>query len=668
MCGIAGIVAFQAKAEIDVARLKRMRDVLAHRGPDEEGMYVRGRVGLAHRRLSIIDLQSGQQPMCSEDRNVWITYNGEIYNYKELRATLRGRGARFRTQSDTEVILAAYQSYGEGCVEHLHGMFAFAIWDAHRKRLFMARDRLGIKPLYYAVTDTEFLFGSEIKALLAAGTITPRFNAAVLPEFLANRYVGGASTFYQGIYKLLPGHTLSLTSGSTPATKRYWELPREIDESRLSMKQQALQVRTRLEEAVRAHLISDVPLGLFLSGGVDSTALAVLTGRFTREPVKTFSVGYGDSRYSELDWARVAAAAAGAEHREVVVTPEEFMEALPRLIWHEDEPIAFPSSVPLYYVSRLAREHVKVVLTGEGSDELFLGYNRYRVTAWNYHLGGPYAAAVPAPVREVIARLVRHLPHRLGRYAERTFLALPPDERNLFGVNFSEFGPAMQERLLGSAAFSQMHDPYENILRAFDLAPGGILERMGHADLQTYLVELLMKQDQMSMAASIESRVPFLDDHFVEYVAAMPGRYKIRGWRTKAVLREALSDVVPSAILRRRKKGFPTPLAQWLRDVYHPVVEEFVTGPRALERGFFEPAFLKRLAEEHRSGKRNHADRLWLLMNLEMWQRVFMDGEAPDDVLGRNVPRLRHLTVVPVKNAHDDAGSPQTARVSASGR
>jgi len=342
--------------------------------------------------------------------------------------------------------------------------------------------------------------------------------------------------------------------------------------------------------------------------------------------VRTFSVGFEEAGANELPYARLAAQAAGAEHREVVVSPAQFFDTLPRLVWHEDEPIAFPSSVPLYFVSRLAREHVKVVLTGEGADELFLGYNRYRVTAWNERLGRAWRRFLPEVARRGVARGVRALPARARRYAERTFLTVPPGPRHLFYDNFAVFPQALQEGLFRDRALAGA-DPHAELMRAFTAAEGGTLERASAVDLQTYLVELLMKQDQMSMAASVESRVPFLDHELVEFAARLPTRHKLHGWTTKAVLRRALRDVVPAAILTRPKMGFPVPVGRWLRGPFWGVVEEFVVGPRALDRGLLSPDAVRRLADDHRAGRAEHGMRLWLLVNLEIWRRILLDGE-----------------------------------------
>ena len=633
MCGIAGIVKLDPTEIVEEARLKRMRDVLRHRGPDGEGLWIEGPVGLGHRRLAIVDVAGGLQPMSSDDGQAWVVYNGEIYNHARIRARLEARGHRYRTRSDTESLLHLWQEHGPAAVERLDGMFAFALWDRGQRRLLLARDRLGIKPLYYARTDHELLFASEIKAILAVMPARPRFNAAVLPEFLATRYVAGEETFFEGIRKLMPGHTLTWSPGQAPRARRYWHLPSEVSAERPSLATAARDVRTRLEAAVRSHLMSDVPLGVFLSGGIDSSGLAGLMAPMVPEPIRTFSVGFAEAEADELPYARMAARAAGAIHREVVVSAGEFFRELPRLVWHEDEPIAFTSSVPLYFVSRLAAEDVKVVLTGEGADELFLGYNRYRVAAWNLALGRAWERVVPAGLRGAARRAVAAAPGRLGRYARRSFLAWPADPRALFYENFSVFAPAAQERLLADRSRLTARDPYAAGLACLEAAPGGALERMSHADMQTYMVELLMKQDQMSMAASIESRVPFLDNGLVNHVAALPASLKLRGWRTKAVLRRALADVVPPAILTRKKMGFPVPLGRWLAGDFARVAEEFVAGPRARERGLFEPVALRMLVDEHRAGAAENAERLWLLLNLEIWQRIFLDGEEPATVM-----------------------------------
>lgn len=643
MCGIAGILKFNPQETIDQNRLLAMRDSLWHRGPDEGGILTDGRAALAHRRLSIIDLATGQQPMANRDQTVWISYNGEVYNFRELRTRLEALGARFSTRSDTEVVLRAYEFYGEDCVEHLHGMFAFAIWDAPKQRLFLARDRLGIKPLYFAISDSQLLFGSEIKAILAEGSVRPEFNRGVLPEFLASRYVTGTETFFKGINKLLPGHTLSWTASTGFRKRRYWKLSAAPQGPERSRADYVDMVRTSLKDAVQSHIIADVPCGLFLSGGLDSSILASLMTQVSSDPVHSFSVAFSEAHANELDYARLAAQHAGTHHHEVLVSPESFFSALPHLVWHEDEPIAWTSSVPLHAVSRLARDHVKVVLTGEGSDELFLGYDyRYRVTHWNRRFGAMYEK-LPRALRNGVASAIRGLPGGARRYAERTFLALDTDPRHMFFENFSVFRHELRNALL-SPEHGFTENPHVNALKHYHAAGDDALQCMSHADLQTFLVELLMKQDQMSMAASIESRVPFLDHRLVEQVATIPAHEKLRFWQTKALLRDAVKDLVPRAILERRKMGFPVPTSDWLRGKYWPVVEEFVLGGRALERGHFNGDIVQRLAHEHRAGRADHGERLWLLINLEMWQRLFIDGEKPGDLYPRQKPVLSEFT------------------------
>jgi asparagine synthase (glutamine-hydrolysing) len=635
MCGIAGIIRLDPRETVDEARLKRMRDVLRHRGPDGEGLWIDGPAGLAHRRLAIVDVVGGVQPLANEDDSVWITYNGEIYNHAALRSGLEAKGHRYRTRSDTETVVHLYEEEGDRCVEQLRGMFAFALWDRSRQRLLLARDRLGIKPLYYAFTDGELLFASEIKAILTARAERPALNEAAIPEFLATRFLAGDATFFRGVWKLPPGHVLSWSREAGPRRRRYWSLPLGTDESPAELAERAADLRERLEAVVRSHLMSDVPLGLFLSGGLDSTGIAALMAPMVADRIRTFAVGFDDGPSNELPYARLASRAIGSEHREVVLSPGDFLAALPRLIWHEDEPIAFPSSIALHFVSQLAQPHVKVVLTGEGSDELFMGYNWYRVTAWNERLDRPYRRLVPGAVRAGVRDAVPYLPAPLRRYVRRTFLALTPDVRTVFYENFSVFPESARRALLLDPRTADRVDPYREQMRCFMEGSGTTLDRMSRADLQTYLVELLMKQDQMSMAASIESRVPFLDHELVEHVVRIPDRFKVHGWTTKMVLREALRDRVPREILRRRKLGFPVPFGRWARERFGPAIRDLILGPRARARGLFDADSLARLVRQHDAGAVDHADRLWLLLNLELWQRIFLDGEDPTAVAVR---------------------------------
>jgi asparagine synthase (glutamine-hydrolysing) len=631
MCGIAGIVASDRLRDCERARLPRMRDVLTHRGPDEAGAWLDDRAALGHRRLSIVDLATGSQPLGNEDGTIQIVFNGEIYNHAALRPELEAAGHRYRTRCDTEAIVHAYEEWGDECVHRFRGMFAFAIWDAPRRRLLLVRDRLGIKPLYWAVRDGRLIFASEIKAILESGLVGPRANETALSELLGTRYLSGEETLFEGIYKLLPGHLLVYEDGQV-ATRQYWDVPLDAapDAPAPAGREWVARFRALLEESVRLRLMADVPLGMFLSGGLDSSAIAAIMARQIDRPLQTFSVAFQEEAFSELAFAREVARAVGAEGHEVVVGAREFFAALPRLVWHEDEPIAHPSSVPLYFVSALARDHVTVVLTGEGSDELLAGYGKYPRALANWRLGGVYARVAPEPVRRWISdRVVPALPARLARYARRSFLTVDHTPEAAFFDNFAAVPIARQRDLLDrrlrpSATRERAYATSRNWL---DRASGRpLLERVLYADIKTYLVELLMKQDQMSMAASIESRVPFLDHKLVEFVATMPSAWKLSGFTTKRVLREAAKDLLPASILQRRKMGFPVPFTLWTRGAWHGVVRDVLLDRRARERGVFEPAQVARLLDDHVAGRSEVGDVLWSLLNLELWYRTWIDG------------------------------------------
>ena len=633
MCGIAGIVAVDRLGHDAAARATQMRDVMSHRGPDESGLHVDDHAALAHRRLSIVDLSSGQQPLSNEDGSIWVIFNGEIYNHGDVRRELEAYGHAYRTKSDTETIVHAYEQWGDDCVHRLRGMFAFAIWDAPRRRLLLVRDRLGIKPLYWSRTSSALLFGSEIKALLSSGLITPEANAAVLPEVLATRYTSGDQTMFRGIHKLMPGHLMVFEDG-TLTTRQYWDLPgRDAGSAQPASDDPVRRFRELLDESVRLRLMSDVPLGMFLSGGIDSSAIAALMARMINRPLQTFSVAFKDRAFNELGYARDVARAIGAVSHEVVIDEGDFFGALPKLLWHEDEPIAHPSSVPLYFVSALARQHVTVVLTGEGSDELLAGYGKYPRVALNWRAGSIYERTLPAALRHAIARgLLPVLPSRLARYARRSFLAMDRSPEAMCFDNFASIRLADQQRLLSPAlreSATRAH-AYGASLGYFD-APGGastLLDRLLYTDMKTYLVELLMKQDQMSMAASIESRVPFLDHKLVEYAATLPDHWKLKGWTTKRILRESMKDLLPASILNRPKMGFPVPFAGWTRGAWNSVARDVLLDRRSRERGLIDPAAVDCLLTDHAAGRTDGGDRIWSLLNLELWHRTFIDQEG----------------------------------------
>src|SRR5579862_2414484 len=641
MCGICGILTVEPRLP-GRSLLERMRDSIAHRGPDGAGLYLAPGVGLGHRRLSIVDVAHGQQPMYSEDQRFVIVYNGAIFNHPTLKPELEATGVRYRTRSDTETVLHLYERFGERAVERMRGMFALAIWDCRERTLYLARDRYGVKPLYYVhSSDGTLVFGSEIKALLPALGRSVALNREVLPDFLANHSPSGEATLFEGIRRLPPGHTLTWQDGRI-SLRQYWDI--EFDDTRPaprpgSQAERAIveEYRERFTEAVRLRLMSDVPLGMFLSGGIDSAAITALMSTLVKEPIRTFSVAFAEREANELEYARCVASAYRTEHREIVVSPAEFFAELPRLVWHEDEPIAHPSSVALYFVSRLAAQHVKVVLTGEGSDETLAGYTRYPVTAYNARLGAIYRRLLPGFARRGLRRVLESLPmtSRVRQRAARTFLTRGSDLDELYFDNFAVFSRAAQHDILLPELRAELGaiDPYAAYHRALERVAGKpLVSQLLYADAKTYLHELLMKQDQMSMAASIESRVPFLDHPLTEWVAALPQAMKLRGTTTKWILREAMSGRLPPPVLARRKMGFPVPVGAWLRAKWRPLLEEYVSGPRLRDRGLFDRCAIERLVGEHLRGV-NHSERLWALLTFEIWARVFLDGEAPGSLV-----------------------------------
>jgi len=637
MCGICGIVIPDGSSRtIDEGAFTRLRDTITHRGPDGYGVFVEPGVALGHRRLSIVDVVHGTQPMASEDGSLQLIYNGEVFNHPSLMAQLQADGVQYRTHCDTETVLHIFERRGEAAPEELRGMFAYAVWDRRTRTLTLARDRFGVKPLYYALLDDGTLvFGSEMKAILASGMVRASLRENALPDYLANHATTGEGTLLAGIKRLLPGHTLVWRNGEI-RTRRYWDLRFEAEAEETRPDAELIEeYRDRLKEAVRLRLMADVPLGAFLSGGIDSATITALMSQLVDEPIKTFSVGFAEREANELAYARIVAKAFKTDHHEVLVTPEQFFGALPTLVWHEDEPIAHPSSVALNFVSRLAAERVKVVLTGEGSDETLAGYGRYRKTILNMRLGGAYQAATPAPIRSLVRHGLEALPaSRTRQRALRTFFARPATLEALYLDNFAVFSREEQRSLIAADVRRRLAtlDPYAT---ATELMAGSdaktLLDRLLYVDTKTYLHELLMKQDQMSMAASIESRVPFLDHPLVEFTARLPERLKLRGGTTKYILREAMRDVLPSEILTRGKMGFPVPIGSWLRGPYRKIVDELVLSPRALERGLLDPAAIRGIVARHQAGE-DHSERLWSLVNLEIWHRVVVDGEPADQL------------------------------------
>jgi asparagine synthase (glutamine-hydrolysing) len=635
MCGIAGILEFGEKEHVDSSALRRMCDVMAHRGPDDDGIFTQGRIGLGMRRLSIVDLATGHQPLSNEDGSIWVVFNGEIYNHRALREDLISRGHGYRTQSDTETIVHLYEEYGKDCVRHLRGMFAFAIWDARRKSLFIARDRLGIKPLYYRLSDHNLLFGSEIKVLLAYLDVPRDFNRTALPEYLAFGYLSSDETFYHGVRKLMPGHRLEINERGELHVEKYWDLLPPAEDKAHDERYYVESYRELLEGAVNSHLMSDVPLGVFLSGGLDSSAVAALMTKIRREPIETFSVGYAEQTYSELPYARTVAQHLKSVHREVLVSREDFVGALPKLIWHEDEPIVWPSSVALFFVAQLARERVKVVLTGEGSDETLAGYSRYAFTLKNIAFDRAYRGFVPRALRRSIRDSIATsswINATARRKLSHTFLGLDGESWTSFYLDnfFSAFNQKDQRSLLTDDFGHEIEAgcAYRNVLRYWEQSSGELLQRLLYTDIKTYLVELLMKQDNMSMAASIESRVPFLDHVLVEWAMQVPANIQIHGMAGKRILKKAMENLLPHSIIYRPKLGFPTPWSGWLVGAQLDDIERLLLEPRSMNRGFFQRAAVEKLFREHRARYRDHYDRIWRLLNLEIWHRVCLEGES----------------------------------------
>src|SRR5579884_1567150 len=608
MCGIAGFIDFSGGSN-SLGVLKRMLDRIRHRGPDGHGVYQDGPVYLGHRRLSIIDVAGGAQPMANETESVWITFNGEIFNHAALRPALEQSGHRYKTRCDTETILHAYEQKGSACVKDFRGMFSFAIWDADERKLLCARDRLGIKPFYYFRNGRAFVFGSEIKALLAHPEVAATLDDSLLAEYLTFGYINGEETLFQGIRKLMPGHTLTLDAASGEIKiEQFWDVPKAQPENR-SEEEWISECRQRLEETVRLRLMSDVPLGMFLSGGVDSSAIAALMKRMRREPVKTFSVGYKEGAYSELSYAREVSSAIGTDHHEIVVGMEDFFNALPHLVWHEDEPIAWPSSIPLYFVSRLASEHVKVVLTGEGSDELFGGYHRYQHYLFNRRWSDRYSAA-PARLRALVRDGIsnsRMLSANLRRKLQHTFLGREDTVESLQLDNFyGAFSAEERSRMLKA---KPGRDPYRSYLDYWNARQASV-------------------QEQMSMAASIESRVPFLDHPFVEFSTRVPDNLKIRNGQGKYILKRAVEDLLPREIIYRKKMGFPTPLRQWFRDRRAEPLFALLVNRNKMLAEYVDLAFVENLIERQRSGAEDCTDRLWRLLNLQIWGDIFLSGDG----------------------------------------
>lgn len=623
MCGIAGLADLSGRGRVDEGLLARMTAVLAHRGPDGEGYHADGPVGLGHRRLAIIDLSTGAQPMASADGRLWITFNGEIYNFRELRRDLERRGGwSFQTASDTEVILAAYDAWGASCLRRLRGMFAFALWDAPRRRLLLARDRVGIKPLVYARHGDRFLFASELKALVEDRAVPRELDWEALAEYLTLGYIGAPRTIFRAIRKLPPASYLLLEVDSGRQTvHRYWDLEFRPDERR-SETEWMEGLRAHLADAVQSHLVADVPVGAFLSGGMDSSTVVALMARAQDRPVRTFSIGFDQADFDELAWAREVAGGYQTDHYEMVVKPDA-MEALPRLVWQFDEPFADSSALPTYYVAKITREHVTVALSGDGGDENFAGYRRYaRALALHRRLdGGPGRLARP------LLALASHL--MPGGVRGQGYLALlgAPGLERYFRMVALQTEAALGD-LLGPEARSHL-SPTVDGTSFRRLADAGrvedFLSALQYVDVHTYLPDdILTKVDRTSMLVSLEARVPLLDHVLMEYLATMPSSLKLRDGRGKYLLKRVMAEALPAGVLERPKMGFGVPLAVWFRGEVREYARDVLLSRRAAERGLVAQPAVKRLLAEHAAG-RDRSALIWTLLGLEEWARRWLD-------------------------------------------
>jgi asparagine synthase (glutamine-hydrolysing) len=626
MCGIAGTLFFERARPVDSALLERMGAVLEHRGPDDAGVYRDGPVGLVSRRLAIVDLSpAGHQPMASADGRLWITYNGEIYNFPLLRAELERQGVTFRSRTDTEVILALYERYGPECLGYLRGMFAFAVWDRQQGTLFIARDRLGKKPLVYYHDAERLLFASEPKAILQDPEVPVEADLEAIHHYLTYGYVPSPCSAFRHLRKLPAAHYLLVRDGRV-SVRRYWSLrytpKRGESEARLAEELGAL-----LEEAVRLRLISDVPLGALLSGGIDSSMVVALMRRVASGPVRTFSIGFDRPEYDELAYARQVARRFETDHHDLVVKPDA-VTLLPRLVWHYNEPFADSSAVPSFVLCEMARGFVTVALNGDGGDEAFLGYDRYLGTVlagWQDRIPGPMRQAAVGAARLLPRGAPKSLAYRVRRFVEP--LGLEPGRRYARWISCFADGEKADLYAPEMAAAVGRQDSLALLDAAYAASDApSFLERTVHADVQLYLPDdLLVKMDIASMAHSLEVRSPFLDHRVMEFAASLPPRLKLRGLTPKYLVRRLMKGVLPEAILRRKKMGFGVPIDHWFRHELGEMAHDVLLGERARTRGYFRPEVVRRYLDEHRAGRAHHHFRLWSLLVLELWHRAFLD-------------------------------------------
>ena len=628
MCGITGFINKDKSApnrEREIL-LDKMCKVITHRGPDEQGMTVEGRAALGMRRLSIIDLKSGQQPIYNEDRSKCIVFNGEIYNYRELKSELESLGYRFKTNSDTETIIHAYEEFGAGCLEKLRGMFAFAIWDKKDESLFIARDRVGKKPLFYSLFPSgEFVFGSELKCLLAHGGVSKDIDYSALDAYLTFGYVPEEFCIFRDVKKLLPGHFLTFKGGAIKI-EQFWDFKYEEITEIKSEEEYIDELREKIFDAVKVRLISEVPLGAFLSGGVDSSAIVGMMSQILDKPVKTFSIGFNEDSFDELKYARVAAKHFETEHHEFIVTPE-LIDTIDELVWHFDEPFSDPSSMPTFMVSKMARDYVTVVLSGDGGDELFAGYTRYVIDKKRSGL-----EKLPSALRKGLLQPISEaLPH--GTKGKNFLYNSSLDSIDRYIDSISQFGKLKKKALYSDKFRARLNGTLNHAESVFQnlgqsISTGNPVDNLLYLDSKTYLPsDILTKVDRMSMAASLEARVPLLDQELIDFVTQkIPTSLKLKGVETKYIFKRALEGIVPKEILYREKQGFGVPIGEWINVQLREKIHDTLLEKRTLERGYFEPKYIRLLLEEHSKKRRDHSYALWVLWMLELWQRRYIDS------------------------------------------
>jgi asparagine synthase (glutamine-hydrolysing) len=628
MCGICGVYSID-ESHVDKNLLRQMCTVIKHRGPDDEGIFLDDYIGLGMCRLSIIDLETGHQPIHNEDESIWIVFNGEIYNYRELRQFLEQKKHRFYTLSDTEVIIHLYEELGDDCVTMLNGMFAFAIWDSNKKKLLLARDRIGIKPLHYIILNDKLIFGSEIKSILQDADVKREVNLEALHHFLAFEYVPAPETMFRGIKKLLPGHILICEKGNV-SLKKYWDLKFQ-NHNKQPVSYYSDRIYDLLKKSVERRLISDVPLGAFLSGGIDSSSVVGLMTELTDDQVKTFSIGFEEQSYNELKYAKIVAEHFETEHYEEIITPDA-VNLVNKIIQYLDEPFADVSVFPTYLVSELARKHVTVVLSGDGGDEQLAGYDWYVASKLDR-----YYRKAPAVLRNGVTKIIQKLPptpqkkglvNMLKRFAEGS--SLPIDGRHIRWQYF--ITDKEREHLYTNNLNGELHN-----LSSFDLInkyylrdnANDKLSKEQYVDIKVYLPDdILVKVDRMSMANSLEARVPFLDHEFVEFLATIPSNLKLHGLTTKYILKKTMSRLLPREIIYRKKQGFSIPMKNWLRDDLRNLMLDVLSEKRIKENGFFNYDYVNKIMQQHLEGKRNNAHQLWALMTFELWHEMFIGQEV----------------------------------------